>query len=199
MLDVGCGIGRMAYPLVASCDPTARYLGFDVMPDAIATARTLLGHDARFTFEHLDLANPVYNPAGKVDTRAIALPCRSESIDFAVMTSVATHLTASEVQHYLDELSRCLRRGGRALVTAFCMTEDAQALVAAGQGTQRFLRSEGCWVVDPEFPARSIAFAPQDLTAWLAAAGLRVQQWYGGDWCGRAVGLSYQDVFIAGR
>ncbi len=199
VLDVGCGIGRMAYPLVAYLGRTGRYIGFDVMPGAIDTARRALGHDARFELVHLDLGNSVYNPRGAADSCSIQFPCDSDSADLGVMTSVATHLVPAEVQHYFRELGRCLRPGGRAVVTAFSLTSESLALIEAGRSSEAFQPAKDCWVVDPDFPERAIAFHRDDLVAWFAAGGLRVEQWYPGDWCGRPVGLSYQDIFVVVR
>jgi len=41
VLDVGCGIGRMALPLTAYLHGEARYEGFDIMPEGSNTAPTM--------------------------------------------------------------------------------------------------------------------------------------------------------------
>src|SRR5258707_11056648 len=39
ILDVGCGVGRMAVPLIGYLNGSGRYHGFDIVPDAIAWCR----------------------------------------------------------------------------------------------------------------------------------------------------------------
>ena len=50
--------------------------------------------------------------------------------DVAFLTSVFTHMLPEDVEHYLDELARVLKPGGRTLITWFLLLG---AFVAANQ------------------------------------------------------------------
>lgn len=56
VLDIGCGIGRMARVLVPELSPPGSYDGFDIVAEAVAWCREHYRNTpARFSFEHADL------------------------------------------------------------------------------------------------------------------------------------------------
>ncbi len=75
VLDVGCGSGRMAVPLLGYLDRRGRYVGFDIAPKLI---RWCSGHitrrNANFTFHLADIFNRHYNPRGACPASAVPLP-----------------------------------------------------------------------------------------------------------------------------
>src|SRR5947209_3945238 len=67
VLDVGCGIGRIARPLAEYLAPTAHYEGFDVVEPEIAWCRDeITSRYPNFCFTYVDLFNRSYNPDGRV-------------------------------------------------------------------------------------------------------------------------------------
>ena len=55
VLDVGCGIGRMARPLVGYLDAQGSYVGFDVNRDAVGWCRCRYARHGNFRFQVADL------------------------------------------------------------------------------------------------------------------------------------------------
>ena len=200
VLDVGCGIGRMAFGLTGYLTGRAEYLGFDVMPDAIATARATVGAGRpRFRFEHVDLANLMYHATGGATATGFRFPVADQWADLVFLTSVITHLRPRETRHYLQEIGRVLALSGRALVTAFVFDDEVERLVATGASTQHFFAWEGSWTIDRAVPEKAIGFVRDDLERWIAEAGLTIERLLPGTWCGRTGGLSYQDVLVLKR
>src|ERR1700722_3185823 len=65
VLDVGCGVGRMARVLTSVLRPPGSYDGFDIGLSGIEWCRVhYRDTPAPFRFEHADLHNSVYNPSG---------------------------------------------------------------------------------------------------------------------------------------
>ena len=65
MLDLGCGVGRMAIPLTQYLQDSALYHGVDVAAPCIAWCRQAITPVyPNFQFTHLDVAHALYNPAG---------------------------------------------------------------------------------------------------------------------------------------
>ncbi len=56
---------------------------------------------------------------GQLSASNYPFPCEDESVDFIIATSVFTHLGPEQVQHYLSEIFRTLRKGGRCFITYF--------------------------------------------------------------------------------
>ncbi len=128
VLDVGCGSGRMAVPLLGYLDQRGRYVGFDISPKLI---RWCSGHisrrNANFTFHLADIYNRHYNPRGACRASEYRFPCEDRTIDFVFATSVFTHMLADDTRHYLHEIRRVLKPGGHGLLTHFILNAESEA------------------------------------------------------------------------
>src|SRR4051812_47551207 len=68
VLDIGCGIGRMAIPLAGYLVPPGGYEGFDIVAEGIDWCRkNISARFPHFHFRSVDLFNRSYNPAGRQD------------------------------------------------------------------------------------------------------------------------------------
>jgi SAM-dependent methyltransferase len=192
VLDVGCGIGRLARPLTGYLSIDGFYAGCDVNPDAIAWCTRRYRHFPNFVFVHADVRNGRYNPDGAAEAVSYAFPFDDGAFDVCVLMSVLTHLTADEALHYLGQVRRVLAPGGRMLATAFVLDADAPSpALSFGDSCG------GMAVVDPSLPEEAVAFEEEWLLEALRAAGLDLVALHPGLWTGRAEGLSFQDVVVA--
>ena len=205
VLDIGCGIGRVAIPLTQYLDEgRGRYEGFDVMKSHVdfCAGRITPGYP-NFRFTHSDVQNSRYNPLGKIPAAAYRFPYDDETFDFAFATSVFTHLLPEAAFRYLQETARVLRRGGRFLATFFLLDDEARAASAAGRSSISFSHrwAESCHVVDPANPEAAVAYDHDFIEALYRRAGLTLAGGVGwGTWSGRAVPWGgYQDQIVAVR
>lgn len=199
VLDVGCGIGRMARPLTGYLDADAggSYDGFDVNRDAIGWCRRRYRRHGHFTFQVADLFNARYNPAGAYRAAEYRFPYEDGTFDFAFATSVFTHLLPDEAEHYVAEVARTLKPGGRALLTWFLLNDTSRALIAAGKSGLPFIDpDEQVALVDEAVPEEAIAFADDWVFEVLRRHGLVLTNLHPGSWCGRDEHVSFQDLVI---
>ena len=78
-LDVGCGIGRMAIPLVDYLQ-TGKYHGFDIREEKIAYCRRTVGRKRPdFAFRHADVFNKYYNPRGRMQASDTAFRAKTRA------------------------------------------------------------------------------------------------------------------------
>jgi SAM-dependent methyltransferase len=197
VLDVGCGIGRMARPLAGYLDEDGSYDGFDVNAEGIAWCKPRYRDHPNFRFALSDIHNALYNPGGSVTASAYRFPYDDDAFDLVVATSLFTHLATDDALHYLDEVARVLAPGGRVLLTFFVLDETSRALIAQGRSTQPFVaRDDHSAVVDPHLPEEAIAYDGAWLRAALGARGLRDAEIHPGAWSGRRPATSYQDIVI---
>ena len=186
LLDIGCGQGRMARPLVGYLTG-GRYEGFDIDARAVAWCREAYRAAPRFAFTHADVFNARYNAAGmKGDYR---FPFPDGLFDAALATSVFTHMFEADIAHYLRETSRVLEPGGFALVTAFLKGE--------GPGELGFAHKlgENSWTTVPEMPEAAVAVGEVWWHSAVEAAGLRVVRLDRGS-CWRGSADNVQDVMV---
>ena len=189
LLDIGCGQGRMARPLVGYLTG-GRYEGFDIDARAVAWCREAYHDVPRFAFTHADVFNARYNPGGA--TGDYRFPFPDGLFDAALSTSVFTHMLEADIAHYLRELSRVLEPDGFTLVTAFLKGE--------GPGELGFGHVLGAnsWTTVPEIPEAAVAVSETWWRDTVAAAGLRVESLARGS-CWGGEGGNMQDVMVLRR
>ena len=201
VLDVGCGIGRMAIPLTKFISKNGSYEGFDIVPLGIEwCATTITPRYPNFRFQHADIFNKEYNPSGKLKVSDFSFPYEDASFDFVFLTSVFTHMMPKDVSHYLSEINRVLRPGGRCLITWFLLNDQSRRFVAQGRSELRFEYAiEGCLTTNPVTPEAAIAFDEDEVMSFYRKFDLAPMQLLYGSWCGRDKFLSFQDIVIAKR
>jgi len=192
VLDVGCGIGRLARALAGYLSVDGAYAGLDVNAAGIEWCRARYAHFPQFAFVHADVRNARFNPGGAIDPLRYRLPFDDGSFDVAVLISVLTHMTADEALHELGQVRRVLAPGGRMLATFFVLDPEAPAPALAFGPV-----ADGMAVVDPALPEEAVAYEPEWVLEALRAAGLDLVELHPGLWTGRDEGLSFQDVVVA--
>jgi SAM-dependent methyltransferase len=205
VLDIGCGIGRMARPLAGFLTTPGSYDGFDVNPGGIAwCARHYRDHShshshSTFTFVEADLFNSRYHRAGTQSAAEFTFPYADGSFDFAVATSVFTHLLEGEAERYVAEAARTLAPGGRLFATWFLLDETSRAALATDRAALPFPEPEAhVSLLDEDVPEEAVAFD----RAWLAEAlqrhGLTLTGVHEGSWRGEHEGApTFQDIVVA--
>ncbi|MEO1038522.1 MAG: class I SAM-dependent methyltransferase [Pseudomonadota bacterium] len=197
LLDMGCGAGRLMFPLAERLGEGGRYIGFDVSRRALGWARRHAPDSAaEFDFVHADLANAEYGAAGGT-AAAYRFPADDDSVDGGFAISLFTHLKPEDAAHYFKEAARVLKPGGRLALTAYLIDDEAREAIAAGRGLAFAPWRDGAWVLDARAPERAVAFERGAFDGWIEAAGLG----YAGEiargaWTRRAADDDYQDRIV---
>jgi SAM-dependent methyltransferase len=196
VLDIGCGIGRMARVLVPVLAPPGSYDGFDIAAPGIRWCQShYRGTPVPFRFRHADLHNTVYNPGGPQTAAQYRFPYVDGSFDLAIATSVFTHLLSAAADRYLAEAARVLAPGGRLFATWF--------LLGDAEGPAHPFRTDPALspaaVADPAAPEAAVAYPERWLRERLAAQGLTLQAVHPGSWQDDRPGVTLQDIVVAHR
>lgn len=197
VLDVGCGLGRIAVPLLAYV--TGRYEGFDIDAAAIAWCReNITARAPNFHFKAVDLRSTFYNPGGAGPADSFEFPYESGSFEVVFLASVFTHLLTETVANYLSEIQRVLKPGGRVVASYFLLNDDSERAIAAGSARPAFPHRVGrCRVSDPKRPEAAVAHEEQAIRALYRDRGLSLSDIRYGSWPGRPSAESNQDIIFA--
>jgi len=118
LLDIGCGVGKMARNL-AHHPYIKKYIGFDVIQESIDFCNQDLAPriGEKFEFHCLDVYSEFYNPQGTLKSTEVVFPAADGSIDLTWGCSLFTHLFEEDAKHYLREVRRVLSPRGLFLPT----------------------------------------------------------------------------------
>ncbi|MEO7795874.1 MAG: methyltransferase domain-containing protein [Thermoanaerobaculia bacterium] len=197
ILDIGCGVGRLAVPLTSYLT-TGEYVGFDIARPAIGWClRAIAAHHPRFWFRLVDVANSHYNVHGKVRPDEFQFPCADRSVDVAFAASVFTHLSPLAAEHYLSEVARVLKVGGRGVLSFFLFDSELKPrLSTLGPRFPHFIEPF-CAVADRDDPEAAIAYDLDVVTLALERHGFEILGISRGAWAGFSGSVSFQDfVFV---
>ena len=202
VLEVGCGVGRMAVALMPYLKEKGRYDGMDIVAEAIDWCQHhITPRNGNFTFHQVDIYNKKYNPKGTRAPSEYTFPFEDHSFDFIFLTSVFTHMLPRDMERYLSEISRVLKVGGRCLITYFLLNPESKQRMEAKVSRREFgYELEGCRVRDREIPEREVAFEEQTVRGLYQRHHLAIMEPIRyGSWSGKPDYLSYQDIVVASR
>jgi SAM-dependent methyltransferase len=200
VLDVGCGIGRMAVPLTNYLSEEGQYWGFDIVKKGIDWCQQRIAPKFKnFHFLHSNVYNEYYNPNGTIRAQEYRFPFENEFFDFVFLTSVFTHMLRPDVENYIAEISRVLRPGGRCLITFFILNQESFNLIRAGKSRFDFRYDlAGCFSNEIDTPEAAIAYEEEVVKGLLHKNGLVITpSIYYGSWSGRETFLTFQDLIVA--
>lgn len=192
ILDIGCGMGRVAIGLLDYLDDDAEYFGVDVDPNNIAWCRAKIApRNANFHFEHIDIHNKDNNPRGAIAGTDFRSPLPDDSVDMVILTSVFTHLMPDVTLTYLEEISRVLRPGGKLFGTWFLYRDDESSPEVLERMDAEIPYRDPAWPMARykyrDNPEATIAFELDWLLDQARQRGLELHgESYFGGWAGSA-------------
>ncbi len=200
ILDVGCGIGRKAIPLINYLDKNGSYEGFDTIQSDIDWCKKRIStRYPNFNFQRVDIFNKSYNPQGKYKASEFRFPFEDASFDLVTLGSVFTHMLPEDLENYLSEISRVLNEGGRCLISYFLLNEESLRLIKAQKTSQNLEYEYGPYrTTTPDTPEDSVGYDEQYILNLYEKLSLKIQRpVHYGYWCERKDFLSYQDIVVA--
>ncbi|MDQ1570840.1 MAG: hypothetical protein QOF79_1514, partial [Actinomycetota bacterium] len=208
ILDIGSGMGRLAVPLTDYLSPSGSYDGLDIVESGVAWCNDhIASAHPNFHFHLADVFNKEYNPGGRFQASEYRFPYADESFDLVILISVFTHMLPADMEHYVSEIGRVLKPGGRCFATYFLVNDESRRLMDTGASSLRLKHDLGThWVVSTKVPELSVGYEETYArSVYDAGRGFSDVTVHYGGWCGRAPfwsaesGLGDQDVLVATR
>jgi len=157
MLEIGCGLGGLAYELASFLDLDGRYTGVDISPEAVTWLRANYAPRLRgFRFDLLDVHNPRYRPSDGIEPELVRFPYPDASFDSVCAFEVFMHVPLAGVRNYLREVRRVLRAGGVAILTFQAIWECEEEPTLFGRPFVHI--GGGVHTRYPEEPGMSMAY-----------------------------------------
>ena len=199
VLDVGCGVGRMAIPMTRYLSFEGTYDGIDIVAKSIEHCTRVYAHRFdNFHFHHADTFNSHYNSGGKYLPHQYKFPFADKSFSFIFLTSVFTHMLGQGVENYLNEIQRVLVQGGRCVITYFILNPESEALMQADKSSLKFVfpidQGKSVQLTEPE---AAVAFDEKYIRELYRKYGLTIiNPIHYGSWSGRESDVGYQDLLV---
>ncbi len=195
VLDVGCGQGRMARPLVDYLTD-GHYIGMDIAAEGIAWCENQYADVLHFDFIHMDVFNSRYNKEGSQQAADHVFPLANNSQDLTFLTSVFTHMLAADVENYLMEIARMLKPGGKCLVTWYLL-DDVSRKAKSGALDFQYVFDDVSRTTVKSTPEAAMAFDIDFVKALYAKAGLEIDMIEHGHWARPESEFMLQDMIMA--
>jgi SAM-dependent methyltransferase len=188
VVDIGCGCGSIAIPLIRFIGGGGTYVGLDIYAPAIAwCSQNITPRHPNSRFVHVDVNNPVYTSGGAsaAETR---LPLPNASADLVFLRSVFTHMNPDEIGGYLRDIGRVLRPDGRCVATFFLLNPEQEKLESEGRGSIPFKFGKDGWRYQFESSPYTACAQDEAMISHIARdAGLSITTVLYGRWSGRSV------------
>lgn len=198
MLDIGCGIGRIARPLTTYLDKEGAYFGFDVVPLGIKWCQRKYKAFSNFRFQYIPLKNDLYNLSTNAEPATFTFPYPNESFDLVVSISVFTHMQEAGVKRYISEIYRVLKPGRYCFCTFFLITPESDKYLRESKNPFFNYRYANFFLHDARVKDANIAYRYEVIEEMITASNLAIKSFHPGWWAGKAKeeSLDYQDILI---
>jgi SAM-dependent methyltransferase len=199
VLDVGCGFGRMARPLTNYLSDGGKYEGFDILTKGVNwCAKNFTPRFPNFHFQLIDVYNARYNPKGNYVAAEYKFPFEDNSFDFIFLTSVFTHMLPKDIENYMSEISRVLKKDGKCLITYFVLNNDSRNQIDKNESEFSFkYKLEDYSIEDDAKPEYAVAYEEENVRNLYNRHGINIiDPIHYGSWSGRKDFLSFQDIIV---
>ncbi|MES2617090.1 MAG: class I SAM-dependent methyltransferase [Bacteroidota bacterium] len=199
VLDVGSGIGRSAIALTTYLNSQGSYEGFDVVKLGVNwCSKKITPKFPNFKFKYVDLKNDLYKSSGS-DATKYTFPYNDNEFDIVFLMSVFTHMGIEEIDHYLSEINRVLKPGGKCMATFFYFDANTLERMKSKSTDIKFEVDKGhYWLMDENVTSANICIESNYLKAMIAKKGFTIDNTMDGYWRNftQQTGNYYQDICV---
>jgi SAM-dependent methyltransferase len=191
ILDIGCGIGRIARPFSGFLSSNGEYQGFDIIDYGINWCKRNYRKYNNFKFDCFPLKNDLYNLESGAKAEDFEFPYDKNKFGLVILISVFTHMQKEEVVNYFRQISRVLKPGGYCYVSFF--------LLNRGEKSEFFCYDFGEYHLhDIKVKNANVAYDTDFVTETAKKAGLSLQNKFDGWWkTGHKLeSVDFQDIII---
>ncbi len=200
ILEVGSGMGRIARAIAQFLEQSGHYDGIDIVKTGVEwCTRVITKNYPNAKFQQINLYNKHYNPKGTYKAVDFQFSFEDERYDFVVLISVFTHMLLDEVEHYLAEIARVLKKGGCCYITYFLINSESLESIKKNELNFKFkCKDNEYYTTDIKVPTKAVAYNENMIRFLYKKNNFIIKEpVYYGRWCGRENTLDLQDIIVA--
>lgn len=127
ILDIGSGIGRMAIPFTSFLSEKGSYDGFDIVKKGVDwCTQNISAKFPNFNFKLIPLKNDLYFLDTENEASKLRFPYPDNRFDFVFLTSVFTHMLPADMENYIQEIRRVIKKDKICLATFFILEHESK-------------------------------------------------------------------------
>jgi SAM-dependent methyltransferase len=201
ILDIGCGIGRLAAPLAKYLTPEGHYDGLDIVRKDIEWCEAnIAGKYPNFHFHHVNLKNDIYNKNAILRADTYVFPYPDDFYDCVVLTAVFTHMMPGDVNNYLKQIARVMKKDGLCLISLFLLTPESKEEIIHKRTNFYFVHtSDGYCLMSDKEQEPAVAYENNLFQFFLSRHGLYARNIRRGAWANGTLPLDFHDVMLITR
>jgi SAM-dependent methyltransferase len=120
ILDIGCGVGRLAIGILSKLKEIKLYQGIDIDKKSIIWCEKYINKNyPSFQFNYINIYNSRYNKKGLQLDRNFHFPVREHKFNIIYLYSVFSHMIENDIRIYLNEFNNLLSLKGKIFMTGF--------------------------------------------------------------------------------
>lgn len=201
VLDVGCGTGRLAKPLLEFIDG-GLYEGIDINKKYVEYCQN---NYSKGNFTLLDIQHEEYNPHGAIDLMNGRFPYDDNFFDIAVAVAVFNHLHTKWVFRYIAEMTRVLKPKGILFATLLILNPTSMRSLALEESSDDRLseirfehKTPDSWHKFKDRLLINVAIPESGLRQQCIKCRLMIKEPIRyGEWCGSPLAITGHDVLVA--
>ncbi len=202
VLDIGCGIGRIAIPLTNFLNNQGSYDGFDVVEKGISWCRKHISTSfPNFRFQHVALKNDLYNLKTEQRSKDFIFPYPDNNFDLIIVTSVFTHMLIEDVEKYFKEIYRVLKPQGKCLATFFILNAESRNYMKSNHDFNFDINLGNYSLLNHNVKEANVAYEENYILYLITQNNLFIERTFNGFWSGRPKeeSFDFQDTLIISK
>lgn len=199
ILDLGCGCGRIAIHFLNYLNNQSKYIGIDNNEDLISYCRNNISViNDNFQFYHIDVYNGAYSKKGKLKAQEVILPLEDESVDIIIMWSVFTHMYLKDINSYLKEIHRVLKKGGKFIASLNLYNDFVKNQIKMNKSYLdiKYEIDEDSYTLNPQIPEDGFAHKEENLKQLYWNNGFFIEEIKYGIWSRKELTGEFHDCII---
>lgn len=199
ILDIGSGIGRMAIPFTNYLSTKGRYEGFDIVKIGVDwCTKNISNRFPNFNFKLIPLKNDLYRLDTNEKAAELKFPYENDAFDLVFLTSVFTHMLPNDVENYISEINRVLKKNKNCFATFFII-DDESAKSMKENGAKNFPFDMGNYsLMNKSVKEANVAYKKTYIINLLESYNFEVTNFIRGNWSGieNSPLNEHQDIII---